>query len=309
MSNDLKFRPEKALEEIKQTLALVRNQSLARMYIVSNPQDCDALLPQITALINQLDQKKPTFAQYSVQPTILTRMKSRYPGLEKPIYAGLVNADSRNGVFLFSAPCADLKTTDEKSLLDFVAAQLYSGGGNHSMLMKTWGAGLAYSNGFGVNELNGRLSYYAERCPDLSATMRFVVNELENIPFDTSLAEYAVAQLFSAGRTANSYQSRGASMAANLADGVTPEMVSNFRRQMLNLRQKKNFYELLHNRLPQVYGQVLIGYGPPLAKVNEGIYFIIGPEEQFASLKKYIAETEGEQEIYKIYPRDYWLVH
>ena len=42
--------------------------------------------------------------------------------------------------------------------------------------MKTWAAGLAYSNGIRVL-LDGRMHYYAERTPELPQTLKFVIDE------------------------------------------------------------------------------------------------------------------------------------
>jgi hypothetical protein len=83
--------------------------------------------------------------------------------------------------------------------------------------MKTWGAGLAYSNGFRSSEASGYLTYYAERCPDLAATMGFVVGEMAAAPYNPDLAEYAVAQAFAYSRGANSYENRGEAMAAKVS--------------------------------------------------------------------------------------------
>ena len=91
--------------------------------------------------------------------------------------------------------------------------------------MKTWAAGLAYSNGMGSHEKGGRLTYYAERCPDLTETMRFVVSELENAVFDPRLGDYAIAQVFNWSRGSRSYEGRGIAMAADLLAKARP-MVS-----------------------------------------------------------------------------------
>jgi hypothetical protein len=193
--------------------------------------------------------------------------------------------------------------------MDFLAARLYGGGGAHSMFMKTWSAGLAYSNGLRSNEATGRLIYYAERCPDLAQTMQFVVNELKNAPYDTTLADYAVAQAFAGYRSARRYEERGEAMAANLEDGVPPEVVAGFRKGILALRDHENLYDELHNRMASVYGEVLPGYGPTAMESPGASYFVIGPESQFQSLEDYLKSVEDPNaEVVRLYPRDFWIV-
>jgi len=308
IKNDLLFRPEKALDDLARTLALLRHQKNARMFIVSNSADRRSLDGPMTELVNQLDSHgDPVVQEYDDRPVILERMKSRYPGLVKPAYVGLVNTNTRNGVFIYSYPCAGLNDTTDDKLLDYLAVKLYGGGGAHSMFMKTWSAGLAYSNGLRSSETTGKVDYYAERCPDLSVTMRFVVDELKKAPYDPKLAEYAVAQTFAINRGPNSYESRGEAMASNLADGITDDVVSRFRSHILQIRGRKDLYDQLHKRMENIYGHVLVGYGGQLSDYPDGTYFIIGPEAQFENMENYIAAEEDPQTVYRIYPRDYWI--
>jgi Zn-dependent M16 (insulinase) family peptidase len=308
MKDDLLFRPAKVLEDLEETMALLRHRENARMFIVSNEEDRLNLMPAVAELVSGLDTaSRAAIKIYSDHPVILERMRSRYAGLEKPTYVGLVNRDTRNGVFIFTADCAGINETDEEKLLDFLADRMYGGGGAHSMFMKTWSAGLAYSNGLRADETGGRIIYYAERCPDLAATMRFVVNELENAPYDSTLVEYAVAQAFYINRGSNSYVSRGMAIANDLADGTTPEKVGRFRGAILILREKENLYDILRERMERVYGRVLIGYGSRLSEYSDGSYFIIGPEVQLNNLEEYIAAVEEEQPVYRIFSRDFWI--
>jgi len=310
MNNDLLYRPEQALADLGETLALLRHRDNARLFIVSNQADRTALMPGIDSMVAKLDADRElkTYDDTGA-PVIWDRMRSRYPGLDNPTYVGLVNTNTRNGVFIFDYPCAGLKTYSDDSLMVFLAAKLYGGGGAHSMFMKTWSAGLAYSNGLRSSEISGDVTYYAERCPDLSMTMRFVVDELNKAPAEPQLAGYAVAQTFAYNRAPNSYESRGEGMANYLTDGITDDMVTAFRSRILNLRIQNGFYDKLKDRMKTVYGHVLIGYGAPLDTAAGGTYFIIGPEAQFKTLEDYIASAEHPQTVYRIYPRDYWITY
>jgi len=194
-------------------------------------------------------------------------------------------------------------------LLKTLSGKLYTGYGPHGLFMKTWAAGLAYSNGYRMSESTGRATYYAERCPDVSETMRFVVKELKEAEADPGLADYTIAQVFGSSRAPERYESRGAAIADDIADGITADKVSAYRQHILDIRTKNDFYREIKSRMEDAYGSVLIGYGKPLAESTDGNFFLIGPEAQFKSLEKYIKEAEGEQTVYRLYPRDYWLTN
>jgi len=308
MKGDLLYGPQQTLHDIQQIITLLYRQSNARMFLVANQDDQDSLKSSVADFVSSLDDaEKLPLQQYDQRPFILERMRSRYAGLEKPTYVGLVNENTRNGVLIFSAGIINIEKFNEENLLDVLAASSYAGTGAHTMYMKTWSAGLAYSNGLRVNELSGRLGYYAERCPDIALTMRFVVDQLKKAPYDPTLREYAVAQVFNASRSSLDYVDRTTGMADNLADGNTPEVVANYRQAILDLRQKKNLYDLIYNRKEKVYGRVLIGYGEDLSKYADGNYFIVGPPAQFEKLDEYIGSTGGIQTTYRLYPRDFWI--
>ncbi len=114
--------------------------------------------------------------------------------------------------------------------------------------MKTWGAGLAYSNGLRGSAATGRMGYYAERTPELPQTLRFVIEELK-APRDPGLVEYAVAQALGESRSASGYEARGEAMAADLADRITPEKVRRFRRAILALRPLPDLSDELYDRM------------------------------------------------------------
>jgi hypothetical protein len=193
--------------------------------------------------------------------------------------------------------------------VDFLSAQLYSGGGAHSMFMKTWAAGLAYSNGLRSSPATGFLTYYAERVPELPQTMRFVIDELRGASHDPALTEYAVAMAFRGIRSAHGYEARGESMANDLADGLAPDVVAGFLRGVLAVRSEPGLGEELHRRMERVYGQVLPGYGASSGTVAGGNFFVIGPENQLRLYEEYLRTAEGaEARLHRLYPRDFWIV-
>ncbi len=305
---DLMVTPATAIAGIRHVLDLVRRQANARMYMISNSRDRQAALATIRQFVEKLDPSAPADRQeYAPIDRITQRLAEREPGIEAPVYVGLVHDGSQNGVLVFTAKVAGEYDTSETATLNCLAGRLYSGGGPHGLFMHTWAAGLAYSNGYGYSDASGRASYYAERCPDVAETMRFVVGLLNHAEDDSTLVDYAVAQVFGYSRAPSRYEQRGQAMAADLADGYTPERVRAYRQKVLDLRGQDGLYEKLRNHMADAYGPVLIGYGRPLAESQDGAFFMIGPEAQFESLERYIETSEGKQTVYRLYPRDFWL--
>jgi Zn-dependent M16 (insulinase) family peptidase len=306
MEADLNVPPAQTLEELKGVLALLRHKDNTRMFMVSSSVDREATSEKVEALMAKFDDAESQAAAYTLAPRVLDRLHDHTPDAGQPTYVGLINENTRNGVLIMTATNASPYAATESPVLDCLAGKLYSGGGGHSLFMKTWGAGLAYSNGVAYSERSGMVRYYAERCPDVSETMRFVVNELKNAKDDPSLGEYAIAQVFGISRAANRYEQRGESMASDLADGYYPELVSQFRQRVLSVRGREDLYSTISKRMENVYGKVMVGYGDALSKAD-GHYFIIGPEPQFESMEKLISAEEEAQPVNRLYPRDFWL--
>lgn len=307
---DLMVKPEAALAKFDGLMNLVRNAGNARMYMISNSADRAAAMPAINKLIAKLDAADaPVAQQYAEIERVAQRLASREPGAEKPLYVGLVHEGTQNGVLMFSAKVAGEYDTTTDKVLDCLAGKLYGGGGPHGIFMNTWAAGLAYSNGYGFGQSSGRVSYYAERCPDVAETMRFVVNLLKDAQDDPGLVDYAVAQVFGSSRAPSRYEQRGQAMAADLTDGFTPDKVRAYRERVLELRNDPKLYSELKDRMEQAYGPVLIGYGAPLSQSQDGNFFLIGPEKQFKSLENYIAQVESPEPVHRLYPRDFWLTN
>jgi hypothetical protein len=209
-----------------------------------------------------------------------------------------------------SAPAITYDSTDREALLRFMASKLYGGGGAHGIFMKTWGAGLAYSNGIGSSPSTGRINYYAERCPELPQTLGFVISELKRAPRDPALVEYAVAQSLAEFRSASSYEARGESMAADLADGITPDRVRAFRKAVLALRNDPALADALYDRMLGVYAQVLPGLNGQPAAVADGVYYVVGPDKQMELYEAYLkTSVSPDARLHRLYPRDYWLVN
>ena len=121
------------------------------------------------------------------------------------------------------------------------------------------------------------------------------------------MTEYSIALVFSS-RAASPYESRGEAMAANLADGMTPDVISRFRRGVLDLRKMPNLADELYKRKDKVYGRVLPGFNVKGKDVAGANFFVIGSEKQMTAYEAYLKSAEGaDTKLYRLYPRDFWL--
>jgi len=308
MAADLSVGAENTLAVLNSIRQQVLKTGNARMFQIASTASQRALTANVARLVGRLEAGTTVKAGYDGVRIVESRLRQRDPNVGNPLFVGLLNPNSQGGVFLNSAPLAGFEDTDREKILNYLSTNLYGGGGGHSIFMKTWGAGLAYSNGIATNLTTGRLSYYAERTPELPQTLRFVIGELQNAKADPALVEYAIAQAFTGTRSANSYESRGEQMAQNLADGLTPEIVTRFHKLVLDLRKTGDLAGDLYRRMPNMSARVLPGMGTKAADVNDGVFFVIGPEKQFTAWEEYLKSVEGtEARVYRLYPRDFWM--
>ena len=305
--HDLLVPPEQALDELNGVRTMILRRGGARMFMISSGATRAALRDGVERLAGELsDAPREKRLRQGVN-RIAARVAERNGG-KAPLYVGLVNPNTQGGVFIHSAPGPSYLTTDRESLLRFLASKLFSGHGAHSMFMKTWSAGLAYSNGLRISPTIGEVGYYAERCPELPQTLRFVIDELKRAPRDPSYVDYSIAQAFGDFRAASRYEARGEAIAADLADGLTPQAVAAFRKGILSLRDDPSLVGDVFDRMKDVYDDVLPGYGVRSSEVMNGVFFTIGPERQLSLYEDYLKSIDGDDaELQRLYPRDFWM--
>lgn len=309
---DLAMDPGAVLAKLDQVRGLIARRGAMRMFGVGSRAAHQEMRAGTEALVASVPEGRAAAPVYSttrfIDERLFARTGQRAPAA-RPVFVGLVNPNTQGGVFINAARGSHYTDRDPEALLDYLTSNTYSGHGAHSMFMKTWSAGLAYSNGLRGSLGQGQIRYYAERCPELPQTVRFVIAELERAEPDDGLVDYAVAQAFSS-RVAASFEGRGEAMASDYADGVTPKMVRGFREALVALRKKRGreLGKELHARLPAVYGRVLPGYGPASRSVNGAAYFAIGPDKQLDAYGRYLEAVEGaDATLHRLYPRDFWV--
>lgn len=276
------------------------------MWTVGSHASLQQLQQPITALAGSLRDASPSRATYSAARRIDERLRQHQQirSQNAPRYVGLYDPNLTGGVMASIIPFTSYSDTGRDAQLDYLASRLFAGYGEHGVFTKTISAGLAYSNGIRGSLHDGWAGYYAERMPEIPQTLHFAIDVIRNGSRDPHLAEYAIALAFQPTYAPDSYESRAAAIAADLADGLTPAAVKKFRENLLTLRKDPALATELYRRMDAVYAKILPGYG----KTDPaGIYFIIGSEKQFKAMDTDV-QTREDEHVYKLFPRDFWLV-
>ncbi|HET9992878.1 MAG TPA: hypothetical protein VFQ65_30290, partial [Kofleriaceae bacterium] len=299
MAKDLAFGAPAALAKLEAVRAHIVHAVRARIVETGSTATQHALAGDLQQLVAAIPTTPETPAAPTPKRGIRDRLAARVPAAKQALFVGLYAPSTSSGVFENLAPAPAYADDKEVSVLDYLASNLYTGHGGHSMFMKTWAAGLAYSNGLHPNPELGILDYYAERCPLLPQTLRFVIEQLKREHPDPNIARYAIAGAFTS-RIADGFERRAAAMAANLVDGQPPDMVRAFRTRVLAQSQRADLAQDLFKRMPAVYGKVLPGYGAP---DPANIYFVIGNAKQLAAYQDYLHAAVGKTAtLFTLYP-------
>jgi Zn-dependent M16 (insulinase) family peptidase len=306
MRSDLLIPPADVLARLDGVRKNILRAPNARLFLVGATATQKALEPSITALVNALDTARLPRVGTTGPKLVENRLRQRGAVTEAPLFVGLLAPNMNGGVIVTGTPTvAYADAANKEGQLDYLATRLFAGGGAHGIFLKTIGAGLAYSNGLRGSIANGRAGYYAERTPELPQTVKFVIEELKAGARDTSLADYAVAQLFSDVRSGQTYEARAEAMAADLADGQTPDVVRAFRRSILELRKDPKLGDTLFDRKDRALAPSLPGWSQEWKPADGGTYFTIGPDKQLDAWERYV-KSFG-YTLVRVYPRDFWM--
>lgn len=308
MLADLMTPPAQVLAGLQAVRGSLLRTGGARVFVVGSSANQARLAGPLSRLLAGLRQSPAVRPETPTTPVVVSRLREREPQAQTPIFVGLVMPAMQGSVIIADTRGVGLYERDSESLLRFLALNLFAGGGAKSLFGKTWNAGLAYSNGISARPEVSRFSYYADQAPDLPHLLSFLHDELKNAPRDPALADYAIVETFSS-RAADAYEARGEQIAADLADGVTPGAVRRFREAVLAMRQRPNLAEALYDHMLPVYGQVLPGPDVKLAALPGSQYLTIGAAEDLTAYEGYLKAVQGpETRLYRLYPRDFWLV-
>jgi len=307
ISRDLLVTPEKTLDRLDAVRTSLLAAGNARAWIVGSRANLDQLRAPLLSLTGDLKSARSAPVAYTTTRRIDQRLHDHQGDAAIPRFVGLYDSNLTGGVTATILPSASYDDIGRDAQLDYLASRLFAGYGAHGIFTKTIGVGLAYSNGLRGSTHDGYAGYYAERMPEVPQTLHFAIDVVKKGPRDPKLVEYVIAMAFQESNAAGSYEGRAEAIANDLADGITPAKVRQFREAILALRQMPGVADQMFQRVDKVYGRLLPGYGPK-AKDNPGaVYYIIGNDKQFRAMDADVQVREDEH-VYKLYPRDYWLV-
>jgi hypothetical protein len=307
ISRDLLVSPEKTLARLNALRNSLLSAGNARLWAVGSRANLDQLQSGLLALTGELQSPRSSPVAYDATRRIDQRLHDHQGGAAVPRFVGLFDSNLAGGVMATILPSASYDDTGRDAQLDYLASRLFAGYGAHGIFTKTIGAGLAYSNGLRGSTHDGYSGYYAERMPEIPQTLHFAIDVVKKGPRSPEFLEYVIAMAFQESNAAGSYENRAEAIANDLADGITPEKVAQFRKAILALRQEPGIGPTIFQRVDRVYGRLLPGYGPKAKETPEAVNYVIGNDKQFRAMDADVQVREDEH-VYKLYPRDYWLI-
>ena len=309
VAQDLRIGPEQTIQELKDLQRLIINRAALHLDLTSSRAALEQIKPDLLKFLESIPaQKRSEVAANGDAPPILTKLQRRYSLSAEnfPFYVALVNLDGVSGNTVFTARFPGYDDLDRQSLLDSLSSHLRSGGGPESLYMKTWEAGLAYSNGIRSTPASKLIRYYADRSPNIPALVELVNSLSVNLTAlsNQSMLDYVLTQAFSYSRAMFSFTQRGRAMAADLRDGRDPEQVRHYAEALLKLREDPNLVTELIQAAPDATGRVLLK--PEFQekqRVEQAIFFMIGPENILSQAEQQLSIPK----LMRLWPSDYWV--
>jgi Zn-dependent M16 (insulinase) family peptidase len=308
VDEDLRTGPSETVQELRELQALILDRGALQIDVTVAPSSMDELRPDLIRFLNSipdLKEQKEARSKADLPSPVTTTLSKTMAAAGFPSFLGFVT-DSISGNAVFLADFPGYSQLDQKSLEQVLASNLLSGAGPSSLYMKTWDAGLAYSNGVIGDPDTEILTYYADRSPNLSALIQFVVKNAKDIEAlrDDALLDYVLSQTFSFSREMLSSSRRGQLLARDLRDGVTPERVRRFSEAILALRKRPDLvHELKTVGFDSICGVLLTDACVKQQRRDHSIFFFLGSENVLNDAEKRLS-IHG---LLRLYPRDYWI--
>lgn len=310
MARGLETAPSAVLAEIAAAWQRLLSTAPLRVWVTGSSEGWRLLEPELAAWIDALPARRPSLDPRLLpvfrQP-IVDRLTGR--GVATSRAVGLLHPAGAGGVMQAWTPLTRRSERDPEALLDHLAASLYAGGSAHGVFMRTWAAGLAYSNGLRAREASGRFTYYAERCPDVAQTLGFVEQVVgAEGETDAGRVRTALAGCFGGSLAARDFAERSSSAARRMQLEGGEEELAGFRRALLELAEDPALPQRLEARRRAVHARLFPGLALPGEAVSpQARWFLIGPEAQFAAFEDYLDERRAGVELVRLHPRDFWL--
>jgi len=310
VQEDLETGPAKTIQDLKELQATILNRRALHLDLTVSDSTLEETRRELAGFIQSIRAfavEEPSEPGTFVSPVSIGLQRRYHVSSEqRPLFLSLINPALPGGVTMFYSKFPGYSQLERKELLRTVASKLFSGAGPHSFFVKTWAAGLAYSNGIGQYPAAKLIWYYAERSPDLPSLIKLVnsmasgTQELQ----DPRIVDYAMSGAFSFSRLTNSASARGRAMAHDLRDGNEPEKIRQFSEAILKLRQDHNLLRDLKDvTLTSICGVLLRDDCRKEQEAGESVFFFLGPEQIVSSAEKQIPIPS----LLRLYTSDFWM--
>jgi Zn-dependent M16 (insulinase) family peptidase len=310
MRADLAQPAATTIDRLRGLLARIRTRRGVRVQLTGSVANGDRAVRALAPLLAALPAGSPAPAAtpaVAAAGLITARLRERYPREKIGVHLALVHDSRTAASHYIQVPGPDYLKPSPEAVQDLLTVGLFSGAGPSSLFMRTWGAGLAYGNGIAAYAASGRILYMAHRCPDPVETMRFVSDFTRAAKVDADQVQASLAYAFADYGGAESFSLRGARIAGDALDGVTPDLVRGFKTQLLEAARSPGAAERLAARVPQVLGRVLVGAGS--SKVSAGparVALLIAPTRLIDRYETHLRDLGETQLLPRLYPRDFW---
>jgi hypothetical protein len=306
LRSDLDVGSARVLERFEQLRKQIFVRRRARARVTASPANADVAAKLLETFLSQLPEGNVERTRLQPHSSIHARLEQRYGHLSRPVHFGFVRPGAKSGTYVAIARGPSYASRSREQALDFLAVDAFTGRAPHGFV-RVGRAGLAYGSWLVLYPATGRIMSYVDRCPDVTQTIRFVGTIASTHGLDgRSLLDYGLANAFSDFRGGSPFSLRGADLAADLADGITPEQVSEFKRLLLKTASEKDSPARIQERLPVALGPVTGGYGRKVSESPGAVALVIGSEDTLTRYEAFLKERGEADRLIRLYPRDFW---
>jgi hypothetical protein len=303
--SDVAARPAELLARLRGLLAQIVVRRGARVSLTGSPANVERAALALGRLLDRLSQGAPPVPAAPPSRPVEARLRERYPAPLPLVHLGVPNEGATAATLAVSVPAPTYRAPSDQAALDLLAGDLHTGGA-HSLYLRTWAAGLAYSNGLAVGPADGVMTYYADHCPDPVETMRFVAGVVKGARVDQPAVEAALASSFGDYRGTQGFAERGRELADDLTDGLTPAVVRAWKQQLLRTARAPDTVARLQERVTRVVGRALVGAGGRVAADPRAVSLVMGPERLLKAYQRFLIDSGEVTTLPLLYPRDFW---
>jgi Zn-dependent M16 (insulinase) family peptidase len=308
VQHDLRTGPTTTIAELQELQRLILNRRALRVDLTLSQKAINELEPDLILFLKSIPvgPENGSTASDAHVGSAVVKFDKQYSDSHFPTFAGFVKPDETGGNVVFVSDFPDYSVVDRRSLVQVLSSNLFAGAGPDGFYMKTWEAGLAYSNGVVNDPDTGQLRYYADRSPDLPALIEFVNSMAHGATRlqDNGLVDYAFSRVFSFSRATLTPGQRGRLLATELRDGTTPEKIRRFSLAMLALRKQPGLSsELKRDAFDSICGVLLTEECRHQQDKSRTVFFFIGSDKTLTDVEKRLSIHD----FRRIYPSDYWM--